>query len=205
MRTVRQILMAAAALLILLPTAAADRAAEVLEHLAAGFRAMKSYEVRFEIEAAAEEYAAQGRYTVEGEAYCLTVGDAEVFCDGTTRYEVDKARREVTIVEVDRESRNLLNNPVRAFDFLGSQYAATLLSEADGRAVVRLTPTGENAASSGTIEVTVSTATMRPERLDYDYDGERVTVRIVGVGRPEAPLRRFDPKSYDGFEMIDFR
>ena len=187
----------------LMPASAADRASEVLGRLAAGFRAMKSYEVCFEIEA--EEFAGSGRYTVDGEAYCLSLGDAEVFCDGAVRYEVDNRRREVTIVEVDRESRNLLNNPVRAFDFLGSQYAATLLSEADGRAVVRLTPSDEGASATGTVEVTVVTSTMRPERLDYDYDGERVTVRIVGIAAPEAPLRRFERKNYDGYEMIDFR
>lgn len=198
--------MLAAALTLLpalFPAAAAGRASEVLEALAAEFRAMKSYEVRFEI--SAEEFAGSGRYTVEGEAYCLTLGDAEVFCDGKVRYEVDNRRREVTIVEVDRESRNLLNNPVRAFDFLGSQYAATLLSESDGRAVVRLTPADAESSATGTIEVTVATATMRPLSLDYDYDGERVTVRIVGVAAPDAPLRTFDPKNYGGYEMIDFR
>lgn len=182
---------------------AADRASEILERLAAGFRAMKSYEVRFEIEA--EEFTAAGRYTVDGEAYCLEVDDAEVFSDGKVRYEVDNRRREVTVVEVDRESRNLLNNPVRAFDFLGSQYAATLLSDEGGRALVRLTPSDGEASATGTVVVTVSTSTMRPERLEYDYDGERVTVRILGVAAPEAPLRRFDRKNFDGYEMIDFR
>lgn len=203
MRIARQILITAAALLTLFPTAAADRATYLLERLSEGFRAMKSYEVRFEI--SAEDFSGNGSYTVDGDSYCLTLGDAEVFADATTRYEVDNRRREVTIVEVDRESRNLLNNPIRAFDFLDSQYTPTLVSEADGHAVVRLTPTTENSASAGTVEVTISTSTMRPESLDYDYDGERVTVRIVGIGTPQTPLRRFDPKQYDGYEMIDFR
>lgn len=185
------------------PASAADRATEVLERLAQGFRAMKSYEVRFEI--SAEEFSGSGSYTVDGEAYCLTLGDVEVFADATTRYEVDNRRREVTIVEVDRESRNILNNPIRAFDFLDSQYTPTLVSEADGRAVVRLTPASGSDTPAGSVVVTVSTATMHPEALDYDYDGERVTVHVVGVGAPSAPLKRFERKNYDGYEMIDFR
>ena len=128
--------------------AAENRAGEILERLAAGFRAMKGYEVTFEVEAG--EYRTAGSYAVEGQGYFLTLGDAEVFCDGTVRYEVDNARREVTIVGVDTASRNILNNPVRAFDFLGSEYLPTLVSEAGGQAVVRLTPaaSGEDAGAA---------------------------------------------------------
>lgn len=203
MRIARRITILAAALLTLFPAVAADRATELLERLSEGFRTMNRYEVRFEI--SAEDFSGSGSYTVDGESYCLTLGDAEVFADAATRYEVDNRRREVTIVGVDRESRNLLNNPIRAFDFLDSQYTPTLLSEADGLAVVRLTPTSEDGSSTGTVEVTISTSTMRPVSLGYDYDGERVTVRILGVGAPQAPLRHFERKNYDGYEMIDFR
>ena len=124
--------------------AAENRAGEILERLAAGFRAMKGYEVTFEVEAG--EYRTGGSYAVEGQGYFLTLGDAEVFCDGTVRYEVDNARREVTIVGVDTASRNILNNPVKAFDFLDSEYDPELLTETAGRAVVRLTPTAGNSS-----------------------------------------------------------
>ena len=182
---------------------AAGRAGEILEGLAAGFRAMKGYEVDFAVEAG--EYRTAGSYAVEGQGYFLTLGDAEVFCDGTVRYEVDHARREVTIVEVDTTSRNILNNPVRAFDFLDSEYLPELLSETEGRAVVRLTPTAENSSPAGTVTVTVSTAAMRPECLDYDYEGERVRITIGRVAPLGEPLRAFDRKRCEGYEFIDFR
>lgn len=183
--------------------AAENRAGEILERLAAGFRAMKGYEVTFEVEAG--EYRTAGSYAVEGQGYFLTLGDAEVFCDGTVRYEVDNARREVTIVGVDTASRNILNNPVKAFDFLDSEYDPELLSEAAGRAVVRLTPTAGNSSPAGVITVTVSTATMRPEVLDYDYDGERVQVGILGIAPLAGHVRLFDKNAYAGYEFIDFR
>lgn len=183
--------------------AAENRAGEILERLAAGFRAMKGYEVTFEVEAG--EYRTGGRYAVEGQGYFLTLGDAEVFCDGTVRYEVDNARREVTIVGVDTASRNILNNPVKAFDFLDSEYTPELLSETAGQAVVRLTPTAGNSSPAGVITVTVSTATMRPEVLDYDYDGERVQVGILGIAPLAGHVRLFDKNAYAGYEFIDFR
>lgn len=182
---------------------AAGRAEEILGALAAGFRAMNGYEVGFEIEAG--DYRARGSYAVQGQSYTLTLDEAEVYCDGTVRYEVDKARREVTVVGVDSTSRNLLNNPVRAFDFLGSDYVPRLVSESDGRAVVRLTPVAESGASTGVITVTVATATMLPERLDYAYDGEQVRVNVLRIAPLSAPLVRFDRSRFAGYEFIDFR
>lgn len=182
---------------------AADRAGEILERLAAGFRAMPGYGVDFEVDAG--DYKARGSYSVEGTDYYLVLGDAEVFADSSVRYEIDNRRREVTVTEVDAESRNILNNPVRAFDFLGTEYTPSLVSEADGRAVVRLTPAGANDTPSGIVTVTVSTDTMRPLSLAYDYDGEQVTVAILRIAPLAAALGKFDREAYSGYELIDFR
>jgi len=182
---------------------AAGRAAEILEGLAAGFRAMKGYEVDFVIEAG--DYRAEGSYAVQGAGYALSLGDAEVYCDGAVRYEVDNRRREVTIDVVDTGSRNILNNPVHAFDFLGSEYAASLAGEQEGRAVVRLTPAPGNTSSAGNIVLTVDTAAMRPVSLRYDYDGEQVQVSVLGIKPLETPLKAFAKDNYAGYEFIDFR
>ena len=182
---------------------AAGRAGEILEGLAAGFRAMKGYEVDFAVEAG--EYRTAGSYAVEGQGYFLTLGDAEVFCDGTVRYEVDHRRGEVTITEVNRSSRNILDNPVRAFDFLDSEYAFALEWERDGKASVRLTPTGESNAAAGVVTLVVDTASMRPLSLAYDYDGERVGISIVAIEPNADSFRAFDRKACEGYEFIDFR
>lgn len=192
-------------LFALLPCAAQrdSRAVQLVERLAAEFRAMHSYGVQFEV--AAGEYVTRGSYSVAGERYYLTVGDAEVFSDGRTRYEVDNRRREVTVNEVDTASRNILTNPVRAFDFLGDQYAPSLVWERDGRAAVRLRPVREQAASTGEITVTLTTDPVRPVSLSYDYDGEHVGVAVGAVAPLAAPLPAFDRGRYPGYEFIDFR
>ena len=179
------------------------RAAEILENLAAGFRALGAYGVTFEV--SSDEYTTRGRYAVEGENYYIAVGEAEVYCDGKIRYEIDNRRREVTIDDVDTSSRNLLSNPAHAFDFIGTQYAPSLVSDAEGRAVVRLTPTSADASPAGEILVTVDTAAMRPESLRYDYDGEQVGIAVLGVAPLDTPLKAFSKGDYKGYEFIDFR
>ena len=182
---------------------AAGRATEILEKLAAGFRAMPGYSVDFEV--VAGDYDNRGSYVVEGRNYYLALADAEVFADSVIRYEIDNRRREVTVTEVDAASRNILNNPVRAFDFLGSEYVPTLVSEAGGRAVVRLTPAAGNDSPAGNVTVTVDTATMRPLSLSYDYDGEQVQISVLGVAPLSGHVRVFDRQAYAGYEFIDFR
>lgn len=158
--------------------------------------------MRFEV--ATADYRSSGSYVVEGEAYSLELGDAEVFCDGKVRYEVDNGRREVTILDVDRRSRNILNNPVRAFDFIGSDYSCELLWERDGQAAVRLTPMAGSDSSAGEITLVVDTSRMRPVSLSYDYDGERVDVAIRSVGAPDAPAAALRPEGLRGLRVHRF-
>ncbi|MFQ7049303.1 MAG: hypothetical protein ACLRR1_11660, partial [Alistipes shahii] len=72
---------------------AAGRADAILAGVSDGFRALGAYGVSFEVRS--DEYVTRGRYAVEGENYYLVLGDAEVYCDGAVRYEVDNRRREV--------------------------------------------------------------------------------------------------------------
>lgn len=182
---------------------AAGRATEILEKLAAGFRAMPGYSVDFEVSAG--DYKSRGSYVVEGQCYYLALADAEVFADSVVRYEIDNRRREVTVTEVNRASRNILDNPVRAFDFLGSEYDFSLEGESGGRATVRLVPTAENDTSAGVVTLVVDTSSMRPVSLAYDYDGERVGIRVTGIEPQAGHFRTFDRQAYGGYEFIDFR
>lgn len=182
---------------------AADRASEIVGKLAAEFRAMSGYRVGFAVQTG--DQTVLGSYAVQGENYYIAVGDAEVFGTGRMRYEVDNRRREVTLVETDPTSRNLLDNPAHAFDFLDSQYVATLVWERDGKAAVRLVPTVGTTSTAGSITVTVSTATMRPQSLVYDYDGEQVSISVDSVTPLKTTLNSYDKAHYVGYEVIDFR
>lgn len=182
---------------------AAGRADQIVSGLSAAFRAMPSYRVDFEVTMG--EHRMTGNYAVCGESYRLVLGDAEVWSDGKTRYEVDNRRKEVTLAGVDPNDRNILNNPVRAFDFLGSDYAALLLREQEGEATLSLEPAKGSGAPTGRVTLVVATQTMRPRSLDYEFDGERVTVRILGIEPLHGTFPAFDRTAYAAYEWIDFR
>lgn len=184
-------------------TTSSDRAGEILEKLAAGFRASEGYSVAFEV--CTDDTTIAGRYDVKGEGYYMQFGDAEVYCDGKTRYEIDNRRREVTVTDADPASRNIFNNPVHAFDFLGSQYTPALVSEESGMVVILLTPTALNKTSTGAVTVTISTAVMRPRSLVYDYDGMHVAIDVKEISPLKAPLKAFAKGGYADYEFIDFR
>ena len=183
-----------AALVSLLPLRAADDAParKVAGELAARFRAMKAYTVTFAVEG--DDFAAEGSYAVEGDRYYMRVG--------VSKWEVDPSKREVVVDVVDTQSRSLLGNPTRAFDFLDDAFRSELLpSEGEVRRL-RLTPVDKGAAmSSITVDVAADGS---PRAVIYDLDGERMRIEIRRI-EPSAEVRRFDAADYAGYELIDFR
>lgn len=180
-----------------------QRAEELLRRLVASIRALGDYGVSFAVESG--DQTVEGHYSVSGNRYSMTLGDAEVFCDGKVRYEVDHRRREVVIDRVNESSRNIVDNPTRAFDFLDAQYRASLVSEAGSCAVVRLTPAEGGALPVGSILLEVDTSAAKPRSLTYDFDGEQIVVRVSRIAAEHAALRTFDASACKGYEFIDFR
>ncbi len=181
-----------------------SRAEVLLGELSRSIRARGLYAASFRVEIGGQHF--DGRYIVSGEAYELRMGHVTVMGDATTRYEIDSERREVTVIATDAASRNLLDNPVRAFDFLDADYAAELLTEDDSRAEIRLTPRVQGALS-GRITLTLKKegGTLRPLSLLYDFDGEQLLVRILAIESSDASLNPFSAADYPGYEVIDFR
>ena len=175
----------------------------LLNDVANGFRTMANYEVRFKVET--EGQHVEGGYAVENEAYYLAMGYAEVYSEGKIRYEVNNERREVVINSVDPASRNILDNPVHAFEFLEEEYTARILWAKDGRTGVELEKRTDEPDLRQKVTVVVNTKTRRPETLLYDYDGDSVLVTILGVAPLKEPLKKYDKKAYKAYETIDFR
>ena len=179
------------------------RGVELLKTLAEEFRKLTTYEVAFRV--VADEMEVSGRYGVEGEKYALQVGDAEVYSDGVVRYEVDKGHREVVINNVEKLSHNLLDNPVHAFEFVTDEYEVSVVESRQDWAVIRLEPKAESKQSVGSIEVAMNLKSHLPQRVEYNYDGERIVVKIESVGSLSGGVAQFDKRNYKGYEMIDFR
>ncbi len=152
----------------------AEAANPELEKLARKVASIPSYEVAFTIE------NVSGKYLVKGDSYYIHVPDAEVYGDGTTRYEVSRENREVVIDATDLTSRNLLTNPTRAFEYISADYSDKVIVEID--------PSG------------------LPREVIYKMeDGEHVTIRIHSFVPYNGTIPAFEKDKFSGYEIIDFR
>ncbi len=183
-----------------------DDAKALIGRLSEQIRSMENYEVEFEVKSGDQQI--KGYYAVSGEKYYISIGDAEVFCDGGARYEVNPQNKEVTVDAVDHSSRNILTNPTRAFDFIDGEFDFAMVGSNAGIATVKLTSTAENAAL-GVILVAIETATAQPRSLIYDVDGDQIVVEIRSidemVGMVDISMFTFDKGNYRGYEIVDFR
>lgn len=182
--------------------AAGGRASEILTRLSERVRTMGNYGVAFSVQAG--DNATAGAYTVGGESYYMNMGDAEVYCDGGVRYEVNNRTKEVVIDKVDASSRNILNNPTHAFDLVGGEFTAELLWERGTTAAVKLTPKAGQSAMS-TMTVTLDTQQLRPVSLEYDFDGDRIEIKVQRFAAEKAAPKAFNRADYRTYEFIDFR
>ncbi len=198
----KKIIISALAIMVAFSAVGDARSNSILSKLSSAVKAMSGYAVTFTVTSG--DFSSQGEYVVRGDAYRMSLSGQEVYSDGKTRREVNNDKREVVVDVVDTKSRNILNNPTRAFDFLGGQYSSSMVSDAGGRAVVRLIPTDAK-SSTGNILLTVNTSTWMPETLTYEIDSERVTVKIDRIAATAAAPKAFDAEQYRGYEFIDFR
>lgn len=187
---------------LILPMQADNRSEELLRGLQHRIEAMEGYRVDFIVEAGGHRY--EGYYSVRGESYYMRLLQAEVYCDGEVRYEIDPAKREVVIDRVDPASHNILNNPTRAFRLLDSDFSHETLSEAAGIASILLTPASKRAGISR-ITLHLDSEHFTPRYLAYDADGEMIKITIARLQEEKSSLPSFDSTRYPDYEMIDFR
>lgn len=193
---------ALAALMLPLVAAAADDGAQTLLRRTADYiSSLGRYTARFGITAG--EYASQGSYTVDGDAYYIEVDGAEVYCDGKTRREVDNERREVNVDAVESSSRSILDNPTRCFDFVGTDYDAEVTSSTASETTLHLRSRDESV--EGDIYLTVETATGRPRHITYVLYDDRIEVAVESLEPSREAVLRYDAKRYSDYETIDFR
>ena len=197
----RRVVMILMAVLMGVSVARAEGEQLVLRRVAEYVAKMGSYDVVFAVKAG--DYVASGSYSVSGDAYHIALDKAEVYSDGKTRYEVDLDRREVSIDVVDLQSRNILDNPTRCFDFVGDEYLAEQVKRDANSVTLRLVARDEE--QEGEILLTVDNATGKPLAVSYILYDDRIDVEIKSfVSRKEA-VKVFSKNDYKGYDIVDFR
>lgn len=184
------------------PLQAADNGASWLNRLQRAVRSLGDYEVRFDL-SATDGYATTGSCRVSGESYVISMPQARVHCDGKARYEVNDRTREVVVDTIDTESRNLLDNPVRAFDFVGEQYDVRIMAEQPERITLRLTPRSKGTMS--VIELTLDKGSALPISVTYGAEDMQIALKIASFGKSATPFPDFRRADFADYEWIDFR
>lgn len=149
------------------------------------------------------DFSAKGYYCVDGDAYYMNLGSAEIYSDGKTRYEVDHDRKEVNIDVVDLSSHNILDNPTRCFDFVSSDYNVASRAVATERVEFSLTP--RKRETEGIIRVFANVKTGAPLALQYELYDEVVIVDILSIDKNKEPVISYRASNFRGYEIIDFR
>ena len=182
--------------LMLAASAYAEGEQLLLRRVADYMAKMGSYDA--EVDVTAGEYRATGSYAVAGDNYHIKIGVAEVYVEASP---LEKG--EVSVDVVDLESRNILDNPTRCFDFVGEDYTAEIIRKDDKETTLRLV--ARDKAMEGEILLTLQTSTGKPLKISYLLYDDRIDVEIKSLAPRKTKLRTFSKGDYKGYDMVDFR
>ena len=197
----RKMLILFSALMVGFFALADEGALTAMQRVARYVESLGRYRVDFALKSG--DFSAKGYYCVDGDAYYMNLGSAEIYSDGKTRYEVDHDRKEVNIDVVDLSSHNILDNPTRCFDFVGSDYNVESRAVATERVEFSLTP--RKRETEGIIRVFANVKTGAPLALQYELYDEVVKVDILSIDKNKEPVKPYRASNFRGYEIIDFR
>lgn len=145
-----------------------------------------------------------GYFMVDKDSYYIQLGIMEVYSDGKLRYEVNNERKEVTEDRVNLDSRDLLTNPTRAFEFLESEFTATISEKIHNGAILKLVPTQSADITAVYVSVVWKDNRIIPLAIKYDYDGEEVSIALIMADAESAVLPRWSKSAYKTYDMVSF-
>lgn len=173
---------------------------EPLGRMRRAMEAFGGYTATFTIALGEEQLL--GSFSVEGERYHIELADVEVYGEAQERYEVNKSRREVTILKTDTESMDILSNPAHALELLGEGPQAVKFKETATELTLTL---AVDRSLRRAARLTLDKQSHLPRRIVYLTDGLELTIDIHSLAKLPAPLPPFDKSHYEGYELIDFR
>ena len=183
------------------PSAQDEQVGQLLERVAQYVKRLGAYSADFKV--VAGDYTTRGRYDVSGDRYYIVLDNAEVYSDGHVRYEVNGERKEINVDVVDISSHNILDNPTRCFDFVGSDYVADIQRREAGRVTIHLR--SADSSVGGDIYLTIDSSSARPIRLEYHLYDDVIEVDILSLSALKGGVKTFSERAYSGYDMIDFR
>ncbi len=175
-------------------------AAASLGRMRQAMQAFEGYTASFAIAQGEEQLL--GSFSVEGERYRIELADVEVYGEATERYEVNKSRREVTILKTDTQSTDILSNPAHALELIGEEYRAVQLTETAAETTLSL---GIDSSLRNAVRLAIDKRTNLPRSIVYLADGLELKIEIHAIKSLPSSLPKYDPSRYAEYELIDFR
>ena len=157
------------------------------------------------IEVSMDDEPMEGYFMVDGDGYYIMLGVMEVYSDGKLRHEVNNERKEVTVDGVDLTSVDLLTNPTKAFDFVGDEFAVSIV-ESDAKVCVLSLVPRDDAMGVSAIGVTLvrDGSGVVPRSISYDYDGVRIDIATRIADADARVLPRWKKDDYRGYDIVSF-
>jgi outer membrane lipoprotein-sorting protein len=184
----------------------AQSGSELLGKLSEQLAAMGSYRIDFELEMPTATATSKGYCVVSGERYKIAIEDLMQGCDGTLLWMQNGTTREVTLDHPNKQSRNLFDNPTKAFDFAEELFEVeSITANAGGRWQLVLLPAEGVLDGIERVVVDVDKKSGFPTRLGYDMSGVGLWINIVKIGSVDTSPDDFSMEVPGGFEVIDFR
>ncbi|MBR7129560.1 MAG: outer membrane lipoprotein carrier protein LolA [Tidjanibacter sp.] len=183
---------------------------EVLQQMSAKLAAMGSYRIDYALEMPTAEQASVGYLIVsDGGRFVIDIDGLKQGSDGEVVWVVNPLNKEISLDTPLPESRNLFDNPTKAFDFAADLFEVeyTEATAEDNWRIVLLPKEGVLEGVERVV-VEIDRKTLLPTRLGYDMAGVGLWITIKSIEPYTPAAHDFEAPTqqrFPDYEMIDFR
>lgn len=180
--------------------------AEVLRAMSQKLAQMGSYRIDFAIEMPGAEEPSKGYCLVEGDRYVIDVDGLAQGYDGEAVWMLNNLTKEYTLDSPKPQSRNLFDNPTKAFDFSEDMFEVeSFATKSEGEWRVVLLPAEGVLDGIERVVVDVDQRSQLPTLLGYDMAGVGIYIELVKIAPVKSSTSDFQIAPPEGYEVIDFR
>lgn len=137
--------------------------------------------------------------------YRLKAGTLEIYCDGTSTWQVNKAAKEVVVSPI-ADSDDDLTNPARLLANYSKNYRAKFIrQEKDGTSIVDLQPNKSRSYHKIRLYIGPDNQLKKLEQHNYDSSRNEYSVSNFKNTAASASDFTFNPAANPSYELIDMR
>ena len=150
-----------------------------------------------------ETFRQQVTITYKSPCYKVMADGIELWCDGTTLWQVNNETREVIVGKMS-DSDDDITNPAALLANYQKNYRAKFIREEDGTTIIDLQP--KKGRTFHKIRLVIETATGRLKKIEqHNYDSSRGEYTFSNYTLVKIALAAFAYTAPEGYEVVDMR